>query len=155
MRSILTSLILIFSCTSFSQKVIGTVTDTEGKPIPFASVFIKGTMRGTNANNEGKYFLELDPGKYTLVCQHVNYKKEEKAVVCGTTDVEVNFKLSIQEVVLDTFVIRPTNPALEIIRNTIDKRSYYQSQLNKFRCEVYTKGQLRVRSYPKRFLGKN
>lgn len=149
---------LFFSCLtllSFSQKVYGVITDTEGKPVPYASVFIKGTSRGTNANNEGKYFLELEPGRYTLVCQHINYQKEEKLVVCGTTDVELNFKLTLQEVTLKPVIIRSGEDlAYEIIRNTIRKRTYYQAQLNSFECEVYTKGQLRVRNYPKRVFGR-
>ncbi len=143
------------SFVSFSQKAFGIITDSTGKPIPYASVFIKGTSRGTNANNEGRYFLELSPGRYTLVCQHVNYKKEEKAVVCGTDDVEVNFKLSMQEITLAPVIIKSgEDPAYEIIRNTIKKRTFHQDQLNTFQCEVYTKGQLRIRSYPKKFLGK-
>ena len=116
---------------------------------------LKGQTGGTNANNEGKYFLELSPGRYTIVSQHVNYKMEEKVIVCGTEDITLNFKLSIQEVTLAPVVVKQgEDPAYEIIRNTIKKRTYYQDQLNKFRCEVYTKGQLRIRSYPKRILGR-
>jgi hypothetical protein len=155
MRQFFFCLFLIsLSFTSFAQKVFGVITDPEGKPIPFASVFIKNTTRGTNANNEGKYFLELDPGRYTLISQHVGFKKEEKVIVCGNADIEVNFRLTIQEVVSDTVVVRSgPDPAYEIIRNTIKKRAEYQSHLNSFNCEVYTKGQLRVRSYPKRIFG--
>ncbi|HEX7904934.1 MAG TPA: DUF5686 and carboxypeptidase regulatory-like domain-containing protein [Chitinophagaceae bacterium] len=156
MRNILFCVFFIGSSLfSFSQKVSGIVTDSTGKGIPYASVFIKGTNRGTNANNEGKYFLELEPGQYTLVCQSVNYKKEEKVVVCGVLDVVLNFELSVQEVILEAVIISTgEDPAYGIIRNTIKKRTYYQDQLNKFQCEVYTKGQLRVRSYPKKFFGK-
>jgi hypothetical protein len=156
MRQILSCFLFIaFYVPSIAQKISGTVSDSEGKPIPFASIFIKGTTRGTNANNEGNYFLELSPGSYTLVCQHVNYKKEEKVIVCGNSDIVVNFRLSIQEVTLDPVIITSgEDPAYNVIRNTIRKRTYYQSQLNKFHCEVYTKGQLKVRNYPKRFLGR-
>jgi len=140
---------------SFSQKVTGIVTDEEGKPIPFASIFVKGSTKGTNANNDGKFFLELDPGRYILVCQHINYRKEEKVIVCGTSDIVVNFKLVVQEVTLDSvYVSTGKDIAYKIIRNTIKKRTYYLGQMDKFQCEVYTKGQLKVRSYPKRFLGK-
>src|SRR5688572_18687081 len=131
---------------SFSQKVSGIVTDNEGKPIPFASVFIPGTNKGTNANNEGKYFLELEPGKYTLVCQHINYRTEEKVIVCGVNDIVVNFRLEVQVVVMDTLKITNKEPAIEIIQNAIKKRNYYRAQMDKFQCEVYTKGQLKVRS---------
>ena len=156
MRQLLFCILLIgLPFLSLSQKVTGTITDSLGKPIPFASVFVKGTSRGTNANNEGNYFLELEPGRYTLVCQSVNYKKEEKPVVCGTTDLVVNFKLSLQEVILAPVIIyNGEDPAYEIIRNAIKKRVEHSDQLRKFQCEVYTKGQLRVRSYPKKFLGK-
>ena len=144
-----------FASSSYSQKVSGTILDMEGKPVPFASVFIKGTQRGTNANAEGKYFLELDPGTYTLVCQHVNYKQEEKVIVCGTSDIVLNFRLSLQEVILQTVTVgNKEDPAYEVIRNTIKKRAYHLGQLDNFQCEVYTKGQLRVRSYPKRIFGK-
>jgi Family of unknown function (DUF5686)/CarboxypepD_reg-like domain len=143
------------SYLSISQKVTGTITDSLDKPVAYASVFIKGTTRGTNANNDGKYFIDIEPGRYVLVCQHVNYKKEEKVIVCGTADIEVNFKLTIQEVTLAPVIIRSgEDPAYAIIRNTIKKRTYHQDQLNKFQCEVYTKGQLRVRSYPKKFFGR-
>lgn len=159
MRQILCCFFILgLSYLSFSQKVSGIVTDSDGKPIPFASVYLKGTTKGTNANNEGKYFLELDPGQYTLVCQHINYRMEEKVIVCGVNDIVVNFKLVVQEVILDDVTVTNTtkreDPAYEIIRNTIKKRTYHLGQMDKFQCEVYTKGQLKVRSYPKRLFGR-
>ena len=150
--------LIFFVCSalySYSQKVSGLVTGKDGKPVQYASVFVKGTSIGTNANAEGKYFLELSPGQYTLVSQHVNFKKEEKLIVCGKDDLVVNFVLDTLVVVMTEVIIKKgVDPAYEIIRNTIDKRKYYQAQLNKFECEVYTKGQLRVRSYPERILGR-
>ena len=71
----------IFSSTaflSFSQKIKGVVSDNNGNILPFSSIFIKENNKGTNANSEGKYSLKLEPGQYTLVCQHVGYKKEER-----------------------------------------------------------------------------
>jgi hypothetical protein len=154
MRCILI-VVIVFLCPvlSFAQKVYGTVTDSHGNVVPFASVFVKGTARGTNANTEGKYFLELPPGEHTLICQHINFKKEEKTVVCGKVDVELNFTLGDQELT-NVIIKNREDPAYEIIRNTIKKRKDFLSQMDKFQCEVYTKGQLKVRSYPKRFFGR-
>jgi hypothetical protein len=156
MRQILFCFLFVHSCIlSFSQKVSGVVTDQEGKPISFASVFIKGTSRGANANNEGVYFLDLTPGQYTLVCQHVGYKQEEKTIVCDNRDIKLDFTLSLQEVILKPVIIRSgEDPAYQIIREAIKKRPFHQDQLNEFRCEVYTKGQLRIRSYPKKIFGR-
>jgi len=88
--------LLIFSvATAYSQNVKGIITDVEGNPLPFASVFIKNTGKGTNANSEGAYSLKLSPGKYTLACQYVGYKKEEISISIDNDDKEVNFILKV------------------------------------------------------------
>jgi hypothetical protein len=155
MRYIFIVGILLISCSaSFSQKIKGLITDKEGKPLPYATVVVKGTNKGTNANNEGKYTIKLSPGNYVLVCQYVGYKKEELPVWIAEDDKEINFILQLQEMVLGEAVIKTgEDPAYQIIRNTIKKRSYYQDQPDKFECKVYTKGQLRLRNFPKKFLG--
>lgn len=151
---ILTIVFVFFANLSFSQKIKGLITDNDGKILPYASVFIKGLNKGTNANNEGKYSLKLAPGQYTLVCQYVGYKKEERAITVANTDMELDFKLSVQEMTLGEVIIKNgEDPAYEIIRNAIKKRTFHQGQLDKFQCEVYTKGQMRVRNYPKKIFG--
>lgn len=143
------------SLAVFSQKIKGVVTDNTGTKLPFSSIFIKENNKGTNANSEGKYSLKLEPGQYTLVCQHVGYRKEERKITVAGEDIELNFILTIQEMTLPGVVItNGEDPAYRIIRNAIKKRDYYENQLNKFECEVYTKGQMRVRNYPNRFFGR-
>lgn len=138
----------------FSQKIKGVIADKDGKQIPYATVFVKGSGAGTHSNHEGKYSLKLSPGTYILVCQHVGYRKEELSVRLDGNDLELNFVLTLQEMTLDEVVLnQKEDPAYQIIRNTIKKRSYYQSQFESFTCEVYTKGQMRVRSYPDKILG--
>jgi hypothetical protein len=144
-----------FSLTTYSQKIKGTVTDNNGKQLPFASVFIKENNKGTNANNEGKYSLKLEPGQYTLVCQYVGYKKEERKITVANDDLELNFILTVQEMTLGEVIVKNgEDPAYQIIRNAIKKRTYYDGQLDKFQCEVYSKGQMRIRNYPDKFFGR-
>lgn len=155
MRTVSIFFILLFTTQfSFSQKIKGTVTDSDGNPLPFASVFVKATGKGTNANNEGKYSLKLEPGDHVLVCQHVGYKKEEVSVTIANNDKEVNFILKLQEMTLGEVIIKNgEDPAYQIIRNTIKKKTFYQDQPEEFECMVYTKGQLRLRGFPNKFLG--
>ena len=140
----------------YSQKIKGVVSDNTGQILPFASVFIKENNNGTNANNEGKYSLKLEPGQYTLVCQYVGYKKEERKINLGRDeDLEINFILALQEMTLSEVVVKNgEDPAYQIIRNTIKKKEYYKKQLDKFECEVYTKGQMRIRNHPDKFFGR-
>ena len=99
--------LLVFTVvTAYSQKVKGIITDVEGNPLPFASVFIKNTGKGTNANSEGVYSLKLAAGKYTLACQYVGYKKEEISISINNEDLEVNFILKVQETVLGEVVLK-------------------------------------------------
>lgn len=157
MRKIVFLLLLSATClSSFAGKIHGLVSSTQGAALPYASISIKGTTRGTTANNEGNYFLQLQPGTYTIICQYVGYKREEKQVVVKGDDQELNFILQVQELMLGEVVVKKgEDPAYEIIRQAIRKRAHYQEQPGNFQCEVYTKGQFRLRDYPKRLFGDN
>ena len=151
--AILLSLIVFHS--SFAGKISGTITDDKGNPLPFASILVKGTARGTTANNLGKYFLNLQPGNYIIVCQYVGYKREEKKITVTEADQTLDFQLQQQELVLSEVIVKKgEDPAYEIIRQAIKKRPFYKDQLSEFSCEVYTKGQMKLRDYPQKFFRK-
>ena len=147
---------LVFSVSAMAGRVYGSITDEKGNLLPFASVLVKGTPGGTTANNEGKYFLQLNAGKYIIVAQYVGYQRQEKEITVASADIELNFKLSLQNLSLKEVIVRAgaEDPAYEIIRNAIKKREYYLNQLDRFQCEVYTKGIFKLRDYPKKFFGK-
>jgi len=147
--------ILFYSIQSRAGRVHGIITDEKGHVLPFASVLVKGTPIGTTANNEGKYFLQLNAGKYIIVAQYVGYQRQEKEITIGEGEIQLDFKLSLQNLSLKEVVVRPgaEDPAYEIIRNAIKKREYYLNQLSRFQCEVYTKGIFKLRDYPKKFFG--
>ncbi|HET6766909.1 MAG TPA: DUF5686 family protein, partial [Chitinophagaceae bacterium] len=149
----LLSLVLI-TTASFSQTVSGIVKDDKGNPMPNASVYIKDRTGGTACNSEGRYFLNLSPGNYTLICQHVGYKREVKNITVADKDITVDFVIGLIDFTMEEVIVRSgENPANDIIRNTIRMRPVYQKQLDEFICEVYTKGQLKLRDYPKKILG--
>lgn len=155
MKFILSLIVLQVSITSFSQRISGSVKDDRGNPLPNASIVIKGTTIGTTANNDGNYFLDLkSPGTYTLIAQHVGLKRDVKTITVGKEDLTVDFQLAVIDLAMEeVIIVSGENRANNIIRNTIQKRPYYQSQLDKFKCEVYTKGILKLRDYPKKLLG--
>lgn len=150
---------LIFICAVLShktdaQKIKGSVSDRDGKPLPYASLFVKETGKGTHANSEGRYSLKLEPGNYSLACQYVGYTRQEFKLRVTDSDQEINFILERQDKTLtEAIVSSGEDPAYNIIRNAIKKRSYYRDNPAEFVCRVYTKGQLRLRDFPKRILG--
>ncbi len=143
-----------FSFYSFAGKISGTVTDSQGKALPYASIMVKGTSNGTTTNSAGNYSIQLNPGKYILIAQYVGYGKVEKEVVVTTGDKQVDFVLAIQELTLGEVIVKKgEDPAYEIIRQAIKKRSYYNNQVDSFSVNVYIKGLMRSVDMPNRLFG--
>lgn len=153
-KFLLLPLAVLIVLLSQAQKVSGIVTDDKGKPLPYASISIKGTNKGTTANSSGYYSLSFTDGKYVLVCQYVGYGRSEKEIIVAGNNQELDFSLSIQELTLGEVVVkRGEDPAYEIIRQAIKKRSYYNNQVDSFRVNVYIKGLIRSGHIPDRFMG--
>lgn len=153
-RAILCLLFSLSIFPVFAGKISGKVIDDKGVALPYASISVKGTTKGTNANSAGFYSLNLAPGQYTIICQYVGYKKEEKPVTVAEEEQTVNFTLSIQQLTLSEVIVKKgEDPAYEIIRNAIKKRSYYNNQVDSFSVDVYIKGLVRSRRIPDRVFG--
>jgi len=145
---------VLVTATSISQTISGIVKDDKGNPLPNASVYIKDMKGGTACNSQGQFFLRLSPGTYTLIGQYVGYKRDVRTITVTDKDITVDFVLSVVDFTMEEVIVRSgENPANDIIKNAIRMRPVYQNQLNNFICEVYTKGQMRLRDYPKKILG--
>ena len=85
-------LLAVFStCYIHAQsiQVSGTVSSSDGQPIPFANVIVKGTQNGSSADESGKYTVSAEPNA-TLVFSSVGFQSQEIAVNGQTT---INTKL--------------------------------------------------------------
>lgn len=79
--------LLIFLFTTFlvqAQKgtISGKLTDKDmnNDPLPFANVQLKGTTVGTTTDENGKYSIEVEPGKYLVVFSFLGYENTEISV---------------------------------------------------------------------------
>src|SRR5947208_12744897 len=86
---------ILFTLCVAAQKITGRITGELGQPLPFSSVTIKGNTTGVVANAEGIFSIDIKPGKYTLVCQHIGYLSTELTVTVGNTDVNININLPL------------------------------------------------------------
>jgi len=134
----------------------GLVTDEQGKPLAFVSVYVEGTSKGTTTNTEGRYLINLNDGDARLAFRFIGYKFLVKSVQV-TGDVEVNVTLIPESYNLGEVNISASaeDPAYAILRKAMEKRKFYLTQDNEFSCDAYTKFLQKILSHPKKFLGQD
>jgi len=153
---VLLLLFVLFQLKGFSTEVSGTIRSAlSNEPLPFSSVLVKGTTKGASANNLGFYSISLDPGTYTLVFQYIGYQSVEQKLTIGKTPQTLDIKLVARDYQLNEVIVKTgvEDPAYAIIRNAIAKRLEHSKEIKNYTTEVYIKGQLQLRNYPKSFLG--
>ena len=87
--------ILFQSIVLMAGTLQGTVKDMNGKEIPFASISVKKTIKGTTANSKGQYSLQLAKGEYIIVCQNIGFKTNEKKIKIEDNSTTLNFVLEL------------------------------------------------------------
>lgn len=156
LTSYATILLCLFCMPLYAGVLKGKITDTKGEPLPFATVFIKGTANGTSANADAVYQLQLAPGTYKVQCQYMGFSQATFDVtINGNEIVNHDFKLKEQTLELKDVVIKANaeDPAYAIIRKAIARRKFHLDQVRSFQTSVYLKGVLRNRKMENKMFG--
>ncbi|WP_299105069.1 TonB-dependent receptor [uncultured Tenacibaculum sp.] len=125
--AIFTLLFLQITYAAFSQTISGKIT-ADHKPVPFASVYVKGGTDGVTANKEGYYELTIPTGKAIIEVSSQGYRKTSKEVILKSNEkIEINFTLYEDVLGLDEVVISATRNRVErketpVIVSTIKPR---------------------------------
>jgi len=91
----------------------GIVTDPGGEPIIGANILIKGTLKGTTTDEEGRFKLEIKQGE-TLVISYLGYESREIAYH-GETSLAIILEeapLTLEEVVVTALGVQRERKAL-------------------------------------------
>ena len=134
----------------------GKITDESGQGIPFASIYIKNTSKGTSANADGAYRLNLNAGRVEVVAKAMGYRQQSQIIDLKESQ-ELHFKLTAEAFQLNDVVVRADaeDPAYAIIRQAIKKRKSHLNEVKSYETEVYIKGLQKLLSAPKKFMGVN
>ena len=96
------------------SSISGTVT-SNGNPIPFSSIYVQNG-KGTNADENGSYTLDITEGTFTIIAQSQGFKTQKKTItVVPGENKTINFSLSEDTFGLEEVVVSAT-------RNQIPKR---------------------------------
>ena len=137
---------LLFPLSIFAGGIKGIIKNTKGEQLSFASIIVKGSSKGTMANDDGAYELSLEKGSYTIIFQYLSHKTLEKTVEIGTDYVVLNPILEEQSVALNEvrFSAKAEDPAYTIMRKTISMARFKILELDAYTARTYVKGTAKV-----------
>lgn len=102
--------LVILSLPVFGQHtgtVFGRVVSADGEEVPYATVFLKGTTRGTVTDDKGSFRFQVPTGVQTLVVSSVGHKQNERQItVRADQETEVNFAPEKEALVGEEVVVR-------------------------------------------------
>lgn len=138
-----------------AQHLTGTVSDENGDPLPYVSIYVNNSSRGTVSNPNGDYTFRLEPGRYEIIYQFIGYSTVTKEVEIQADNVKVDVIMKPQSTMLSEVVIAADreDPAYAIIRKAIAKRKYYRDKIPAYECDVYVKGNQKILKAPEKILG--
>lgn len=139
----------------FAGVIKGKTLDERNQPLPFSTITIKQLDKKIISNADGIYSIELKPGKYTFICQHVGYASLKREIQVGVNEEVHDFQLKPNELSLKEVFIKAgvEDPAYAIIRNAIKERNYNAKLAGAYSCEAYIKGLIRTNNYPNKLFG--
>lgn len=109
MLSFILAAVLTLPALAQTRNVSGVVLDNNNKPIPDATVNVKGTSHSTKTDDDGRFTISMTSGQ-TLVVSHVNYNKRDLKI--GNEN-NVSFKLIPRSDDLEEVIVT----AMDIKRN--------------------------------------
>ena len=103
LTSLLTLMLAFVMQFSFAQQktVSGTVTDTDGLPLPGVSVVVDGTTRGVQTDFDGNYSIDVNTGD-VLIFSYIGMKEVKRTV--GQSN-SINFAMEEDATALEEVVI--------------------------------------------------
>lgn len=128
------------SLSAFAQQVIeGRVVDKEtGKPIPFASIGIVGTSKGTSTNLAGQFSLTVEErGAIKITC--VGYESVQLTSLAFIEEIQLAPKATeLQDVVVfskGANAEKMVRKALVGISNNFPRQSFFQTYFYRHYCQ--------------------
>lgn len=148
-------LFILMAIQANATWVKGTVKDVEGNLLSFAAVYVEDTKKGTTANEDGQYALEVPEGNTTIVVKYLGYKTASKTVFVSGKSIQLDFVLDFEELYLDDVVVKANreDPAYGIMRQVIAHKEKNAQKVNTLETDIYLKGKLYIKSLPNQILG--
>ncbi len=135
------SFFILLTQNIFAQsiEIKGIVIDaTTKEPLPAANIAIEGTYTGTISNNEGQFSLQTKKLPITLLFRYIGYETNSVHIKTKPGEpLEVQLKPIVYE--MENIQVTGEDPAVYIMKQVIEKKKKWRSQLFTFEAEAYTR----------------
>ncbi len=131
----LTTVFLSIPFLSFSQTIIGVVSDSIGQPLPGATVEIKGTLIRTSTNTDGAYSItgrKPLSTKDVIVFSFTGLKNTEVSYA-GNSNINVQLQSAqtvLNEVIVTALGIRREEKSLGYAAQTVSENAVKDARTN-------------------------
>jgi hypothetical protein len=145
-------MMFLFATTQALQAggIRGIIKGDDVGPLAYASIFVKQTGTGSATDQDGRYEIQLAPGRYDVLFQYLGYETVSRVVDVGSDFVKIDLTLKTQVVVLQNVIIKAgkEDPAYTIMRKAIAKAKFHTQQIDAYSAKVYIKGKGQLIDYP-------
>ena len=134
--------ILICLSSTYAQtyKLTGKISDSRtSKPLSFATVKLIDSTYGTTADQNGEFILRLGNGYHRAVFSYIGYFSDTASIFIDGKDEERNVYLRPTEILTEEIEVLGEDPAYDIIRKAIKYKKLFQSNLNEYDYNAYSK----------------
>ena len=135
-------LLSLVTILSFAQSFKGTVTDTDGKPVPYAALYLREMKSGLTTDEHGRFQTKLSAGQYTCEVSSLGFISQTFTFQMLNRDYEKDIVLAERTDSLPEVNITKGNedPAYAVMRKAIARAPYYRTQIKSYTAGTYLKG---------------
>jgi hypothetical protein len=142
--------LLLFLCACIglqAQTLSGTIRSNKGELMPFSSIWVTDLNKGTLANEEGKYAIQLPKGDHEVVFRFLGHTpKVHKISISG--DLSLSVVLSEETVTLQDVNVGglKEDPAIGMMRRMISMAPFHLKEIDRYTAKGYVKGAGKITS---------
>ncbi len=150
-KPLITLLLILFNSSwLFSQILSGVVKNKNGEILPFATIWVTNLNKGTLANEDAKYAIQLPKGEHEVVFRFLGHTpKPHKVTISGNVSLDV--VLTEEAVTLQDVNIGglKEDPAIGIMRRMISMAPFHLKEIDRYTAKGYVKGAGKITSISK------
>jgi hypothetical protein len=116
----------------------GTVLNEEGRALPYSSVYLSQSKKGTTTNSEGEFLLNIKTGSDILLVSHIGYETFSQRITPQTNTLQIRLKQFIVQI---GEIIVTSHSAQDLLKSAIMQipENYEQTP---FLTKTYYRGKM-------------